>query len=100
MGALKYANSATILSRIDSIKCSTETPNLRELQHPFNLKGGGGGYGFFRSKNILFSLRSSNLFRDIIFFISTKTIFFKTQSANRNFISAHFRDRIFFQSNL
>ena len=29
-------------------------------EHPFNLKGiGGGGYGFFWSQNILFWLRSA-----------------------------------------
>ena len=41
----------------------------------------------------------SKYFRDKLsrhYFFSTKTIFFKAQSANRIFVSAHFTDRICF----
>ena len=59
-------------------------------EHPFNLKGGvGGAMGFFWESKYLFRFETQ---RKTLFFIY-KSNFFKAQSDNRTFVSAHFRDR-------
>ena len=60
------------------------------------------GMDFFGVKKYFFRFAAQQNFlfatscRDIIFF--KETIIFKPQSANRIFLSAHFRDRNFFSS--
>ena len=61
---------------------------LRE--HPFNLKG-GGGYGFYRIKNIFSRQVVATLF------FSTKTTIFKAQSANRIFFLPISQTEFFFK---
>ena len=67
-------------------------------EHPFNLKGGGGGgLWVFSESKYFFPLRSAaDFFLARHYSFSTKTIIFKAQSAHSIFFSAHFRDSIIF----
>ena len=73
---------------------STYFNGIFTRDHPFNLKCGGGGYGFIRSRNI-FPQRNTFCL-DIIYFFYENKFFSGIKCFQNIFFSAHVRNRTIF----